>query len=106
MGVKILSGTQVVTALLDGEIDHHSTREIRENIDAIVERTRPKLLKLDFAGVQFMDSSGIGLILGRYRLMKLLGGELQVVHVSDNLERLIQLAGLGKLGIIKKEVKQ
>ena len=56
MGVKILSGTQVVTALLDGEIDHHSAREIRENIDAIVERTRPKLLKLDFAGVQFMDS--------------------------------------------------
>lgn len=106
MGIKILLGKCITTALLEGEIDHHCAKQIREEIDAVVERTQPSILRLDFAGVQFMDSSGIGLILGRYRLMNLLGGELQVIHVSESLERLIQLAGLGKLGILKKEVKK
>ena len=66
MGIKIESSGQTVTAYLDGEIDHHSAREMRETIDRELESGNVKLLILDFRDVTFMDSSGIGLVMGRY----------------------------------------
>lgn len=103
MGVKILTDTGTVTAKLEGEIDHHSAQVIREQIDDIAGKIKPQTLFLDFGGVQFMDSSGIGLIMGRYRLMKYLGGTLRLVNVSEKIAKLISLAGLGKLGVLEKE---
>ena len=58
---------------------------------------QPKLLILDFSGVTFMDSSGIGLVMGRYRLMQELGGELQIARIPRPLRRVMQVAGLSKL---------
>ena len=65
MPVKITVSGEVVTAFLDGEIDHHTASVIRNEIDAAVEKNMPTLLVLDFRDVSFMDSSGIGLVLGR-----------------------------------------
>lgn len=88
-----------VTARLAGELDHHGAGEVREAIDEAVLRHRVRRLILDFSGLTFMDSSGVGLIMGRYRLLRSLGGELQVVGASPRLERMIRLSGLDKLPI-------
>ena len=53
-----------------------------------------------------MDSSGIGLIMGRYKLMQTLGGTLRVIHVPQYIARVIRLSGLDKLGVLEKDVKK
>jgi len=99
MGVEILKKPSEVTAIIDGDIDHHTAAEIRKVIDENISLLKPKLLKLDFGGVQFMDSSGIGLIMGRFKLVKTAGGNLKVVNIPKRLERMIKMSGLTRLGI-------
>ena len=91
---------------LSGELDHHAARDLREQIDAAVERCKARMLRLDFSDVGFMDSSGIGLVMGRYRLMQTLGGTLSVVGMSDRIEKVMRLAGLDKLGILPEPDKK
>ncbi len=105
MGVRVSSYGQVLTAFIAGDIDHHTSKDIRETIDNYVEKYQPKVLELDFSGVQFMDSSGIGLIMGRFKLMSALKGKLQVVNIPKGLERMVKLSGLMVLGIFKDEEK-
>ena len=100
MAVKILPEKKgCVVAVIEGDIDHHTAKDIRETIDEYIEQYSPLFLKLDFGEVRFMDSSGIGLIMGRYKLMTSLRGKLKVVNVPRNLERMIKLSGLTTLGI-------
>ena len=63
-----------LAAYLTGEIDHHAAQALRREIDAQIDARMPELLTMDFSGVTFMDSSGVGLILGRGRQMSGLGG--------------------------------
>ena len=86
-----------LTAKLSGDIDHHSGGKLRAAIDDKAAQVRPRELVLDFAGVTFMDSSGIGLILGRYRWMQNLGGTVRVVHISRRMEQILLLSGIHKL---------
>ena len=65
MVIRMESTPSVLTVWLTGELDHHAAREIREQIDSALGRCTATLLRLDFSGVGFMDSSGIGLIMGR-----------------------------------------
>ena len=97
MGVQLQMKQGELIALLDGEIDHHGARELREEIDAAAQRTKPRLLTLDFSCVQFMDSSGVGLIMGRYRMMSEWGGEVCVANLPPRLEKLVSLAGIREL---------
>lgn len=85
---------------LSGDIDHHIARELRLTIDEEVTRLCPQVLCLDFREVTFMDSSGIGLVMGRYKLMQSMGGSLQVTNMSSHIRRVMILAGLDKLAII------
>ncbi len=89
----------VLTASISGDLDHHTAASIRESIDQMAESAMPKVLILDFGGVGFMDSSGIGLIMGRYKLMDSMGGSVQVEHASPQLQKIIRLAGLSLLPI-------
>lgn len=89
----------VLIAGISGDLDHHSAAPIREAIDRMAESAMPKVLVLDFGGVGFMDSSGIGLIMGRYKLMDSMGGSVRVEHASSQLKKVIRLAGLSLLPI-------
>lgn len=82
---------------LSGEIDHHSAKDIRESVDRLLIMQRPDKLILDLSGVDFMDSSGLGLILGRYRKIKESGGEMYLANVSDRTLRILKMAGVDKL---------
>ncbi|MBE6760545.1 MAG: STAS domain-containing protein [Ruminococcaceae bacterium] len=99
MPVTIQAEERTLTALLEGEIDHHTAKAMREEIDSAAVRMEPKLLRLDFSRVGFMDSSGIGLIMGRFRLMKESGGSVEVINVPIGMAKMMRLAGLGRLGI-------
>lgn len=100
MNVQFTRSDDVLCAVLSGEIDHHTASYMRMLIDSEAERTLPKTLILDFSGVQFMDSSGIGLIMGRHRLMQLVKGSVKVVNIPEHLKRLIKISGLLSLGVI------
>ena len=99
MGVKVSFSGSTMTAFIEGDIDHHSAAGIREAIDAAIGEEKPKFLMLDFGGVSFMDSSGIGLIMGRFKAVSALNGKLKVINIPKNLERMIRLSGLAALGI-------
>lgn len=70
MNVTIESSGNLMIAYLTGELDHHSAADIRDKIDTAVSCKQPTHLILDFKNVSFMDSSGIGLVMGRFRLMQ------------------------------------
>ena len=93
----------VVTVKLYGELDHHAAQRWRERIDTRVQETVCRVLRLDFRGVTFMDSSGVGLIMGRYRLMQRLGGQTEIVGVAPKWRMMLYLAGIDRLGIMKGE---
>ena len=97
MSVEIRSSGQTVTAYLSGELDHHTAREMREAIDGAVELNMPSTLVLNFKNISFMDSSGIGLVMGRYRNISKTGGELHITGASPQIYKVMKLAGLGRL---------
>ncbi len=99
--VDITYNNGVVNAELYGEIDHHIAPKIRGSIDAACESRRPSRLILDFGKVGFMDSSGIGLVMGRYRMISLLGGKLEVVNIPPGLKKIFVLSGLENLGVLQ-----
>ena len=102
MECEIILNNDTLIAQLDGEIDHHTARGIREKIDSEIENNSPKKLVLDFTDVTFMDSSGIGLIMGRYKQMKALNGELKIKNPSPNTLRVFKLAGVDRLAQIER----
>lgn len=101
MSVKIECSDGNVTAFLEGELDHHAAKSIREEIDQTIEREKPGMLTIDFKNVTFMDSSGIGLVMGRYRLMQLLNGKITVKNASLHIRKVMRLAGLDRLAAIE-----
>lgn len=91
----------VLVAWLSGEIDHHAAGELRKQLDARILAAPVERVVLDFSGVSFMDSSGIGLILGRYRLLQEVGGVLAVQGAGPQIEKMLRLSGLS--GIVTSE---
>jgi len=92
-----------LTLCLFGEIDHHSALVLREEADALIYRLRPAVVAVDLSSIEFMDSSGLGFIMGRYSLLRKLGGELVMKNPSPSVKRILSLAGMER--IIKTERK-
>lgn len=106
MAVQLEHRESELIARLSGELDHHSARSLREQVDAAVEQSSIRRLRLDFQEVTFMDSSGVGLVMGRYRLMHVLGGTLTVSGTSERIRQMMRMAGLDKLPIWNGEQMQ
>ena len=105
MNHRISFQKNTMTVFLQGEMDHHSARQIREITDGLIRQKHPRELRLDFSSVSFMDSSGIGLIMGRYRIMSLYDGVLRVVNVPEPLRKMMMLSGLDALDITERREK-
>ncbi len=97
MSVRINVTGEVVTAYLGGELDHHTAKDMREAIDSAVELNMPTLLVLDFKDITFMDSSGIGLVMGRYRNLLKTGAELHIMGAPPQIYKMLKLAGIERL---------
>ena len=91
---------------LRGEIDHHSATQIRVQMDELIWREKPKRTVLDLSSIDFMDSSGLGLIMGRYSLMDKLGGELTLRNPNPRIVKIFELAGLGRIVKIEEEKEE
>lgn len=82
---------------LGKELDHHVAKIIREETGQYIEYCKIKNIIFDFKNTNFMDSSGIGLIMGRYKLLSEDGGKVYAVCVNDSIRRIFKMSGLFKI---------
>ena len=82
---------------LPGELDHHNAEEIRKGADKLIEENHIKCVIFDFQETNFMDSSGIGVIMGRYKMVYLLGGEVWAVHANERMKKILTMSGVTKI---------
>ncbi|MBQ3061998.1 MAG: anti-sigma factor antagonist [Lachnospiraceae bacterium] len=95
MGVKVSSNILYIN--MDGDIDHHSAALLREESDMFFNREYIKEVIFDFERTKFMDSSGIGLIMGRYRQAKYSDAKVSLINIPDNIDRMLQMSGIYKI---------
>lgn len=79
------------------EIDHHTTEKLRRKMDYEITRFMPRKVVFDFSKVSFMDSAGIGLLIGRYKLAKLLGGNTKIVNSSKAVKKMLEMSGVVRI---------
>lgn len=96
---------QQLTVRLTEEIDQHCADKIRREIDNEIERYSPRKVIFDFNNISFMDSSGIGMVLGRFKLIKMLDGNLELINLNKNMKRIFDMSGVSKI-IKVSEVKE
>lgn len=101
--VIITAEGEELLAALAGEVDHHTAAPVRERIDTALFKHRPRRLTLDLHGVDFMDSSGLGLILGRAALCEEMGATLRLRNPGARVKRIFAVAGLERLPHIETE---
>ena len=89
---KMVGGAMIVQ--LCGELDHHHAAKVRETIDQAAASSSSKHLILDFSRVSFMDSSGIGVVLGRYKKIKAAGGVILIMSCSEQIRHILNMAGI------------
>ena len=85
------------------EVDHCFADEVREMVDRLLQTEDIKLLEFDFKDTEFMDSSGIGLLMGRYKLMKAIGGKVKITHAGERIQKILMLSGIHKIIPIEGE---
>lgn len=89
-----------------GDLDHHGAEQIREKIDSKVIASNSKNLILDLSELKFMDSSGIGIIIGRYKIISSVGGRLSLVCPSKSINKIIRMCGIEKIITIKDTLNE
>ena len=96
---KMKDGVLVVAPT--GDIDHHETKTLREDIDMQIEQECPSKVVFDFSRTQFMDSSGLGLILGRYKKARDMGIKVEIANPGEKISKILYMAGIEKIIEIK-----
>lgn len=94
--IFMITGT-TLTITLPAEIDHHSSEQIRKETDRLVQKRNIRCILFDFSNAVFMDSSGIGMLIGRYKLMRFLGGTIAAIHVGERMQRILMMSGVSRL---------
>ena len=82
---------------LAGELDHCCAQTVRRELDALIADPSVRALILDFTALEFMDSSGIGVVLGRYRQMRERGGQVAVIHMNRHVSRIFHMSGMDRV---------
>lgn len=92
--VKYEICNQTLILYIEAELDHHTVQGLREFTDHMIELGNIKNVIFDFYQVDFMDSSGIGLLIGRYKQVKCFGGKIAVTNVEGNVDRIFRMSGV------------
>ena len=92
-----------LTIFLPGELDHHNAEEIRKRSDYLIDQNHIRYVIFDFTDTTFMDSSGIGVIMGRYKRIYMLGGEVCAVHTSERMKKILTMSGVTRIMQIYEE---
>lgn len=103
MQVLFKTDNETLTVYLSGDIDHHTCVPVRASIDLQMQKLMPKALRLDFRDVHFMDSSGVGLVMGRYKTASVYDCRVSVCAMPPNVEKIMKMSGLGKIITFEKD---
>jgi len=106
MPLKLYYEKRRLNVSLSGEIDHHVAAALREQIDQAIAKHSPTWLVLDFGGVTFMDSSAVGLVMGRYKVLSAMGGTLEVINLSPVAYRMMKMSNLQSLAKLSPKVQE
>ena len=101
--VEMFIKRHVLYVRFDGELDQQNVESLRIRIIELIDKYLIKHLVLNFSKLQFMDSSGVGFIIGRYNRLKKENGEIILCSMNPNIKRLVMLSGLNKICLIKKD---
>ena len=82
---------------LEEEVDHYISEKIKNRADFEIKSYMPKSVLLDFENVDFMDSSGIGMIIGRYKTAKLVGSDFKIINVKPPIKKILEVSGILKI---------
>ncbi|WHH60448.1 anti-sigma F factor antagonist [Petroclostridium sp. X23] len=88
---------RTLIAKIEGELDHHTSVDVRERIDREMNMKQIKNLIFDFERLSFMDSSGIGVIIGRYKHIQKLNGKICITDLNPQIDRIMTISGLRKI---------
>lgn len=101
ISMNMADGT--LTIQVPKELDHHAADEIKSRADSLVERNTIQRIVFDFKETEFMDSSGIGMIMGRYKLMNYLGGRVAACHLKERVRKIFCMTGLETIVELMKD---
>lgn len=87
----------IVIAELQGELDHHTAETVRQELDEALMKASAKYLIVNAKNLDFMDSSGIGVIIGRYKLIKAKQGKMLICNMNETISKLLELSGIFKI---------
>ena len=94
---KFLDEDKLLVLKIVDEIDEYTAQKIRREADYEIKRYMPRKVVFDFDSVTFMDSAGIGLVLGRYKFVNILGGKLEVANLTQSVKKIFEMSGLLRL---------
>ena len=97
MESRFFEKDKLLVIKITSEIDDHSVQEIRRRADYEMERYMPKKVVFDFDSVTFMDSAGIGLVIGRYKFANMIGAKLGISNLTQSVKRIFDMSGILKL---------
>ena len=90
---------------LTEDIDQHTVEKVRRKMDNEIKGYIPRKVVFDFSNISFMDSAGIGMVLGRYKLAKMLNGNLEIINVNKSMKKIFDMSGVSRIIDIKEEEK-
>lgn len=99
------SGTSTLIAKVTGELDHHMAGKIRDEADARIVKGGIKSLIFDFSELNFMDSSGVGLVIGRYKLVRSRGGRVNIVSCNPCVNKILHMSGIMRIIDVYPDMK-
>lgn len=105
MNVKYNEKDKLLLLEITEEIDHHLVDILRRKIDNEITRYMPRKVLFDFNEVSFMDSAGIGLIIGRYKVAKLFGGEVEIANARPSVKKVLEMSGITRIIKINNEIR-
>jgi len=97
MEIKYIEQQKILIFKITEEIDEFKAKDIRRKADYEIERYMPKRVIFDFYSVSFMDSAGIGLIIGRYKFANMFGGKVEVTNINTTVRKIFEMCGLLKI---------
>ena len=106
MKINYIEKDKLLNLEIDEEIDHHKAENLRRQADYEIQRRNPKRVILDFNNVIFMDSAGIGMVIGRYKTASMIGAKLEMKNVKDNIKKIFDMTGILKIIPIIEEEKK
>ena len=96
---------KLLEVVFEEEIDHHTCLQLAVMTDDSIKKFMPQTVLFNFGKVAFMDSSGIGMLLGRYRKIIRMGGKAEMINVSNDLRRIFEMSGILKIIKLREEIK-